>query len=127
MRSYFGPLSIVLAIVLVGAGLYWVTRPDLNDPRTKLAQCLTEKGATMFGAYWCPHCSEQKKLFGRGFSFVKYVECGVPGNTQATSQACLAADISSYPTWEFADKTRVTGEQPLKDLAAKSGCSIDGI
>ena len=30
----------------------------------ELAKVLREKGATMYAAYWCPHCSRQKELFG---------------------------------------------------------------
>jgi glutaredoxin len=127
MRRFIGPVAVVLAIVAVIAGLWYVTRPDPNDPRTKLAQCLTEKGVTFYAAYWCPHCTAQKKLFGRATAALKEVECGVPGNTQAKSQACQDAKVESYPTWEFADGTRLTGEQTLKALAEKAGCTIEGI
>ena len=29
----------------------------------------------MYGAYWCPHCQAQKKVFGESFQYVPYVEC----------------------------------------------------
>jgi hypothetical protein len=125
MRRYLGPAAIVLAIVAVIGGLWYVSKPNPNDPRTKLAQCLTDKGAKMYGAYWCPHCSAQKKLFGRGFKMATYVECGVPGNQRAQSQVCKDAGVNNYPTWEFADGTRVTGEQDLSVLAEKSGCTYE--
>jgi len=42
----------------------------------ELAKYLRETGARMYGAYWCPHCSRQKELFGReAWSYVDYVEC----------------------------------------------------
>ena len=39
------------------------------------AKCLTQKSVVMYGAYWCPHCQAQKKLFGSSFKYVNYVEC----------------------------------------------------
>ena len=36
-----------------------------EDPKIRaLAEHLTEEGALFYGASWCPHCQEQKLLFG---------------------------------------------------------------
>ena len=40
-----------------------------------LTACLAEKKVVMFGASWCPHCAEQKKLFGRSAGDMPYFEC----------------------------------------------------
>jgi glutaredoxin len=78
-----------------------------------------------YGAYWCPHCAEQKRLLGNSMSKIEYVECGVPANQSDRTQVCKDNDISSYPTWVFPDKSRVTGEQQPRVLAEKSGCSLE--
>jgi len=44
------------------------------------AKCLTDRHVLMYGAYWCPHCAEQKEKFGDSFRYAPYVECGIPGN-----------------------------------------------
>src|SRR5512143_3304835 len=45
------------------------------------AQCLKDRGVRMYGAWWCPHCQEQKEKFGEAsFKLAPYVECGVPGD-----------------------------------------------
>jgi len=80
----------------------------------------------MYGASWCGHCAEQKKLFGAAFTKVDYVECADPNDPQAQTQPCKDADVKSYPTWVFADKSRLSGAIPLKDLAAKAGCPFAG-
>ena len=87
------------------------------------AKCLTENDAKMYGAYWCPHCNDQKKMFGDSFSKVKYIECSLPGG-QGQVKECQDAAINGYPTWEFGDGSRLEGEVPLETLAAKSGCSL---
>ena len=87
------------------------------------AQCLKEKGAVFYGAFWCQHCQAQKEMFGSSVKFLPYVECSVPdGSTQ--TQECTNKKISSYPTWEFSDGTRLTGEVPLAQLAEKTSCLL---
>lgn len=87
----------------------------------KLAKCLTEKGAKMYGAFWCPHCADQKKLFGNSFKFVSYVECDAKGEN-ANPDACRKAGIEGYPTWIFSDGTKITGTQKLTKLSELSNC-----
>ena len=47
---------------------------------------------------------------------------GVGGKGQV--QECIDGNIKSYPTWEFPDKTRLTGELTIKILSEKTGCSM---
>lgn len=63
-----------------------------------LTVCLRENKAVMFGASWCPHCAEQKKLFGRSAKDMPYFECS-KWNDQV--KECAVRGIISYPTWQF--------------------------
>jgi hypothetical protein len=87
------------------------------------ANCLTEKGVKMYGAYWCSHCKSQKELFGASFAFVSYVECDSNGKN-AKPEECIAAGIRGYPTWEI-NAQLYPGEQPFEKLAELSGCLIN--
>ncbi len=87
----------------------------------KLAKCLTAAGAKMYGAYWCPHCADQKKLFGDSFKYVAYVECDAKGENP-NPEACKKAGIEGYPTWIFSDGNKVTGTQDLDNLSQLSNC-----
>jgi hypothetical protein len=114
-----------ILVVVIGYGAYkYAKRDAAPDPRVAFGQCLTDKGAKFYGAFWCPHCSAQKKLLGKGFKKVTYVECGVPGDNRAQMPECKEAKIEGYPTWTFADGSRVSGEQRLEDLAEKTGCEL---
>jgi len=114
---------IVLALLIVGgfgASMYMKTLPGKYDG---LAQCLKDKGAVFYGAYWCPHCQEQKRFFGNSAELLPYVECSLPdGKTQ--TQECIDKEIVQYPTWIFADGSKMTGEQQPADLATKAGCEM---
>lgn len=87
------------------------------------AKCLTEKGVKMYGASWCPHCENNKRLFGNSWNYVNYVECAVEDQPQVQTQACSDAGISGYPTW-LINNEKYPGEQSLERLAQLSGCKI---
>lgn len=119
-----GAAILMVLFVVGGAVIARLNRPSAEsaDKQISLAKCLTEKGTKMYGTYWCPHCQNQKKAFGDGAEFLPYVECAERGSTNTLTQVCQDAGIESFPTWVFPDKTRVSGERSLKDLAEKSGC-----
>lgn len=112
-------LYISLTVLIFAGLLGWLF--ILSQPKSvagidNFAKCLTEKGAIMYGAYWCPHCQSQKKLFGEAFKYVKYVEC-----TQEV-KLCEEKRIKSYPTWDFADGSKVEGEMSFQKLTEKTAC-----
>lgn len=115
--------NIILAVVIVAifAALYFFVRHKQNTRMDAFAQCLGAKGAKMYGAYWCPHCSDQKDLFGSSFQYAPYVECGIKGSHNE-AQVCTDAGVKRFPTWTFADGTRVEGEHPLAFLSQATGC-----
>jgi hypothetical protein len=111
-------LGIIATVMLRGS-----QEPVGPGKYDTFAQCLGEKGATFYGAFWCPHCKAQKNLFGPSAKFLPYVECStLDGKGQM--QICIDKQIASYPTWEFADGTRLNGEIPLEQLAEKTSCSL---
>lgn len=86
---------------------------------TELAKYLGKKGAVMYGSFKCPHCNEQKKLFGSAFKYINYVECHPQGDN-ANPSLCFAKGIVNYPTWEIGGKY-YEGAMTLKRLAELSG------
>lgn len=88
------------------------------------AQCINESGAKFYGAFWCPHCNDQKALFGNSAKLLPYVECSTP-DRQNQTQECIDAGIQSYPTWEFSDGSRESGVVSLDQLSEITGCQLD--
>ncbi|MGC9292513.1 MAG: hypothetical protein ACP5EP_07275 [Acidobacteriaceae bacterium] len=109
-----------MAIALPAAAANGEAKPRNLDA---FAQCLTQKKVLMYGSSVCPHCADQKKLFGSSFKYVTYVECFVPGSRQG-SPACVKADIHAVPTWVFPNGARLVGEQSLQMLSAATGCPL---
>jgi len=121
---------IVIIIIIVAAVIFNQSKPG-NSPGPSgpskyddFAKCLTEKGAKMYGAFWCPHCQNQKAEFSSSFQYVNYQECTVNGQQNSFAQACQDAGIKGYPTWKFPDGTVKEGEVPLADLAKITGCVL---
>jgi hypothetical protein len=122
--SYFLYAAAGLAVLaLFGFIITREVAPALPSPYDGFTQCLTEKGVAMYGAWWCPHCQNQKDLFGTAFNYVNYVECS-PGGTKTMSAECRAAGVEGYPTWILNDGTKLSGEQSFKALSEASGCSL---
>ncbi len=125
-RKNLFPIILVIVIVLVVGGIvYFAVKPKSAQAGQydELAKCITAKGAKFYGAFWCSHCENQKKAFGTSQQYLPYVECST-ADGQSQLQICKDKNIDGYPTWEFADGSRVPGEMSLKDLAAKTGCSL---
>jgi len=95
--------------------------PAASVQPEQLAKCLTAKGVRMYGAYWCPHCADQKKLFADAFQYIKYTECAA-GGPNADPAACDKAGVESYPTWTIPGGKTISGTQPLADLAKWANC-----
>ena len=71
-----------------------------EDPYLKaLAMHLESSGAKFYGAYWCPHCQQQKAAFGASGQRLPYVECTPGGPKGPRDTDCITAEISGYPTW----------------------------
>ena len=106
-------------------------------------QNMMQTGAVMYGAYWCPHCSHQKELFGsEAWSLVPYVECSAKGFYYDSSKVEKVKDkIEGFPTWHFPKSSSssiissrigggkgtdwVGGEMPLERIVALSGFKGD--
>jgi hypothetical protein len=113
--------AVILGTLAIFVGGYFLTRPTVSADPTKydgFAQCIAEKKLTMYGAYWCPHCQNEKKAFGESFKYVPYIEC-----TQQTD-LCLEKGVNGYPTWIADDGTRYEGEQGLEGLAKITSCQL---
>ena len=114
---------ILILILIAGLVVFFIYSNNRPGELDEFALCLKDKGAKFYGAFWCPHCQNQKKLFGRSQRLLPYIECSTPdGKNQL--QECNDAGIKGYPTWEFVDGSRLEGEIPLSQLAEKTGCSL---
>ncbi len=124
MQNYNSKFKILifLIVILIFAFLFLIwQRGSGTAPQNlldSLAKCLASKGITMYGAYWCPHCQNEKAAFGSSFRYIPYVECA------ENPQKCLEVGIKGYPTWIFSDGRRFEGEQGLQRLAQESGCPL---
>jgi hypothetical protein len=119
--------GVVIFIILFGLMAFMRSRdntePVANNNLDAFAQCLADKGVKFYGAFWCPHCQAQKKLFGSSEKLLPYIECSTP-DSQGQTAVCKEKKIEGYPTWEFADGTRESGELTLSALSEKSSCPL---
>ena len=113
---YVGILVLFAAAYL--AGLYYK-----NHKYDSFAKCLAGKQAKMYGLYWCPHCADQKAMFGSSFKYVPYVECAIRGSKELAPE-CKTAGVKLFPTWQFGADPPKEGVLSLDALSEKTGCTL---
>ena len=131
--------GIIFSLIILLGGLIWSSSVDPSQKETSfqaqglaptvesisssesiaLAKHLTSKGITMYNAYWCPHCHEQKEMFGKeAVSNLLLVECAKDGKNNQ-SALCEKKGITGYPSWEINGKIE-SGIKSLAELAESS-------
>jgi|SRR3989338_1110711 len=98
----------ILAIAVFGYNFFQSKKPGYLDG---FAQCLTEKGAVMYGASFCKYTHGQKGMFGNSVNFLDIRDFTEDQNVRVT------------PTW------KINGEyyenvQSLDRLSLVTGCAI---
>jgi uncharacterized membrane protein len=129
--------AVIVALVVAMLGLGWAASVDrpvaasakgvppavaaISSPQAvALADHLTRSGAVMYTAYWCPHCHEQKELFGKAAADqLTLVECAADGRNSQKA-LCDTKKIEGFPTWEINGKLD-SGVKSLAELARLSG------
>ncbi len=116
-----GRAAMAAVVILVLHGNYVAPQAEPTgpeDPQTRaLAEHLTEEGVLFYGASWCPHCQEQKRLFGASASRLPYIECSPAGPNTPQAPSCSRAGIQSYPTWVIDGRAYVGEVLSLAQLA----------
>jgi len=130
--------GVLLALAVLLGSLIWASVVDPNRPAqtpdgksaplvtttssaatVALADHLTAEGAVLYTAHWCPHCHEQKQLFGKKASDqLKVVECA-PDGVGGQPKLCASKGIEGFPSWEINGKLD-SGVKSLDDLATLS-------
>jgi len=116
-KLIWGGIVLVLIVAYIG---FWYYNNHRYDG---FAKCLAASQAKMYGLYWCPHCAEQKAMFGKAFQYVPYVECAIK-DSHELAPACSAAGVKLFPSWQFGDNKPIEGVFQMQELSDKTGCSL---
>ncbi len=110
-------IIVVVAAAIAVGGYFYMSSLNAPGEYDELAQCLTEKGATIYGTDWCSFCKKQKELFGQSFRLVNYKNC----DTDRAS--CDLAGVTRYPSWVINGQLSI-GVKSLEELASATGCEL---
>jgi hypothetical protein len=121
----WGRIAIYAVLIVAAFGLAYYLSNRAQHKHDAFARCLSDRGVKMYGAYWCPHCQEQKEKFGASFEYVPYFECGIKGDLHGQSQVCKYENVKHYPTWQFPPTgERVERVFTLQELSDRTGCAL---
>ncbi len=113
---------LLVLLIFVGLVAWLIQTPGKAGKYDSFATCIKDSGALFYGAFWCPHCQNQKAMFGPSAKLLPYIECSTP-NGQGQLPICTDAGVTGYPTWKFGTTT-VTGEIELPKLAELTNCPL---
>lgn len=103
---------VVVGIIALGLVVWGIaklsTTSSIPGKYDEFAQCLKDGGVKFYGAFWCPHCQAQKKLFEKSAKLLPYVECS--NNDMSQTQICKENNIEGYPTWSYPKPITVTSD-----------------
>ena len=137
--------GLIVALTILIGGLIWSNNVDpskANDisntsekvspiittssspQKIKFAKFLSDNNIKMFSAYWCPHCHDQKQLFGKkAVKELTIVECAKDGKDNQY-ELCREKEIQGFPSWEIKGEI-FSGVKDLNDLAIITGYDGD--
>ena len=53
--------AIYAVLILAAFGVAYYLGERTQHKYDAFARCLSDRGVKMYGAWWCPHCKEQKE------------------------------------------------------------------
>ncbi len=137
--------GITIAFIVLLGGLIWSNQVDpskaseIINPSEKSAPLITTKSSKqkidfakflnenkiiMYSAYWCPHCHDQKQLFGKkAAEELTIIECAKDG-IDNQYELCSQKGIEGFPSWEINNKI-YSGTRDLQELANMTGYTGD--
>ena len=129
--------GLIIAFTVLISGLIWSNQVDpanadldlslskktspliktkSSTQNIKFAKFLNSKGIIMYSAYWCPHCQDQKELFGKeATKELTIIECAKDGQNNQF-ELCQEKGIEGFPSWEINNEI-YSGTRELKELA----------
>ena len=129
--------GLIVAFSVLMGGLIWSNQVDparanemnlsnerVSPPITTVsskgkinfAKYLRDNNIVMYSAYWCPHCNDQKKLFGKkAVEELIIVECAKDGKNN-NYKLCQEKGIEGFPSWEINNEI-YSGTRSLNELA----------
>ena len=87
-----------------------------SKEKINFAKFLSDNNIVMYSAYWCPHCNDQKQLFGKkAVEELIIIECAKDGKDNKYN-LCQQKGIEGFPSWEINDEI-YSGTVSLNELA----------
>ncbi len=129
--------GLIISFVVLLSGLIWSNQVDpananinidstnntapairnkSSNENVKFAKFLNEQGIVMYSAYWCPHCHDQKELFGKeAAEELTIIECAKDGKNNQF-EICQEKGIEGFPSWEINNQI-YSGTRELREIA----------
>lgn len=109
--------SVLAVMIVIAASYLFVLMGSGTGAYDGFANCLTAKGAVVYGNDHCHYTQEQLIAFGKSSEYLNYIKC------IENEALCNEKGVQITPTWEIDGKT-YSGTQSFERLSELSGCEI---
>ncbi len=112
-------ILMITAAIAIAAVIGFLAYSKMASAKSldSFADCLTKKGAVIYGNEWCKYTQRQKNMFGNSFTNLKYVIC------DQQKSLCDEKQITTTPTWEIDGKMHQE-VQSIETLSRLTGCQV---
>lgn len=110
-------VTILILIGVMALAYFLIAKPfSPIDVKTseEIAKCIG-KNSVVYVQLGCPHCENQKKMFGDNYKYINSIDCFYK------REECSQAEISATPTWVIKNK-KYPGVQEIEKLRELTGC-----
>lgn len=107
-KTFFIVLGVII-LGLIGFGIFASKQDSKPGKLDEFAKCITDSGVKFYGAFWCPHCNDQKKMFGTSAKLLPYEECSTL-DSKGQLPICKDIKIEGYPTWIYPKEISFTSK-----------------
>lgn len=115
IKLYTVVLLLLVAITIFSYTFY--LRSKMPGQYDKFAECITEKGAIIYGNDFCSYTNKQLNFFGKSKKYLNYIKCA------ENKELCDSKFIKITPTWEINGKM-YTQVQSFERLSELTDCKI---
>ena len=113
LKSNLITITIIIAVIVLSVII--LTNPgNKSEVPESTAKCIGENSA-LFVQLGCPHCEDQKEIFGNNVQYINVTDCFY------NKETCIYENITAIPTWKINDKYYI-GVQSIEKLKELTGC-----
>ena len=108
-------VNLLIIVFIISISVIFINSKKHPETTDEVAKCIG-KNSVLYVQLGCPHCEEQKEIFGDNIKYINTIDCFFE------REICSNEKITSIPTWKINGKF-YTGVKSIEQLKETTGCN----